>query len=178
MLYFNKKDIAKSGHVSEAMRSYCTASTQCRRQILMSIFSEVGGVDNPTFMHMCCDVCSDQCKCELCITSKVSLSKEDIEDFGEFSDLEVEKQCPLPIEKRKELKEKLMKVRADLVSEPSPFLVGADVLSGLTKTTINNIVNGCFKIKCKDDLNAFGITSIEFAAVVFDIVSEYCTEKS
>lgn len=57
----------------EAKRKYCTDTTQCRRQQLMVQFSETGNVATPVFMHMCCDVCAEQCVCELC-TVDVSLS--------------------------------------------------------------------------------------------------------
>ena len=66
-----------------------------------------------------------------------------------------------------------MYVRADLISEPTSILVGADILSGLTNTTVNAVVNSCLKIKTTEDVQAFGIISFDIATKVFDIVSEY-----
>ncbi len=92
----------------------------------MSIFNEAGSVDTPVFMHMCCDVCANQCKCEQC-TADVFLSEGDVEQFEELMDFELETQCTLTREKRKTFKDKLMHVRADLISEPTSVLVGADI---------------------------------------------------
>lgn len=77
ILYYNKMDIVKTGHVEETMRMYCMDNTQCRRGQLMKQFCESDSVDAPTLVHRCCDV---QCKCEVCGVD-VAISEQDIEGF-------------------------------------------------------------------------------------------------
>ena len=69
-------------------------------------------------------------------------------------------------------------MRADLISEPTAILVGADILSGLTKGAVNAIVKNCLDIKTVEDVQAFGITSFDFATKVFDIISEHLDASS
>lgn len=153
----------------ESMRMYCMDVTQCRHQQLMKQFCEFDVVESPTYMHMCCDVCADQCKCETC-TVDISISKEDIEQFECSSDVE---QHPYPLP-TKPLREKLLQMRRDIVnSEPTSLLLGADVLSGLTNTTIDMIVKNSMNIKDVRDVQTFGVTSFKFATVVYKIVSKY-----
>lgn len=128
-LYYNKRDIVKSGHVQESMRMYCMNVVQCRRQQLMKQFCEVDRIDTPEFMHMCCDLCAGKCKCPLC-TVNVSLSEKDVEQFEYCSDSDMEYQdvCTLSRTKSKKLQEKLLQLRQDIViSEPAAILVGPEI---------------------------------------------------
>ena len=49
ILYYNKRDIARSGHVNECMRIYCIDIAKCRRQQLTKQFSETGHIDSPEY---------------------------------------------------------------------------------------------------------------------------------
>ena len=176
VLYCNKTENVQDRHMQESMRSYCM-TMRCRRQQLMAQFNESGSVATPVYMHMCCDVCAEQCTCESCDVD-APLSKKEIEIFEHLSDAESNTECPnvLSIDQRQQLQEKLFKLRADLLStDPSCALVGAGILSGLTNKTIKLIVKNCLMIKTVEDVQSFGITSPEYATVVFKIVSEFST---
>ena len=95
ILYYNRRDIVRSGHVRDKMRMYCIDITQCRRQQLMKQFCESNHVDTPTFMHMCCDVCADQCKCETCTDKDVSISVENVDYCSD-----IVTKHPHPLEKK------------------------------------------------------------------------------
>ena len=110
--------------------------------------------------------------CETC-TTDVPLLKEDIELF---SDSEYHTECPytLPIDQSKQLHTKLLELRSDIIStDPATVLVGASVLSGLTNKTIKQIIQNCFTIKTVEDLQNFGITSPEYATLVFEVITTF-----
>ena len=102
---------------------------------------------------MCCDVCADQCKCETCTDKDVSISVENIDYCSD-----IVTKHPHPLEK-KLLQEKLLQIRSNIaISEPASVIVGADILSGLTKQTINMIVMNSQNIKSVEDLQSLGVT--------------------
>ena len=176
ILYYNKSDL-KSRHVNEAMRIYCIDITQCRRQQLMKQFCEFVHVETPSMMHLCCDVCAKECKCETSTIDVSLLPEEVLEEFEKGSDIEysdtelLSTNYSLSSRQKKCLRDKLLQLRRDIIiSEPASILVGAEILSGLTKTTIDVIVDNCTNIHNVDDLQKLGVTSFEFATTVYQII--------
>ena len=129
VLYYNSRDIANCGHVNEAMCSYCRNHMECRRLQLMKDFCESDAIDAPMVMHLCCDVCAGQCKCETCA---VHISQKDIEAFEHGNEVYTfQRSCVSPTTAA-ELRKRLMMVKTDIgSSEPASVLVGVDILSGL-----------------------------------------------
>lgn len=173
VLYYNSRDIMKSGHVNEAMHLYCTNLTKCRRLQLMKDFCESEAMDAPLFMHMCCDVCAGQCKCETCI---VHLSKNELEEFERDEVHILEHSCPSGSPTTAaQLREKLMLVKTDIASsEPASALVGADVLSGLTDSTIDRIVLNYENIDGIQDVQK--LVSVVSLDAVYQALLEYKAE--
>ena len=170
ILYYNKRDVARSGHVNESMRMYCIDIAKCRRQQLMKQFSETGHIDSPEHMHSCCDVCADQCVCEAC-TTDTTISRIGVELSTDCSSIDIDYPSILP-SYRKLLKKELMEVHENNLLEPASLLVGADILSGLTNSTIEMLIKNCSTIKSIQDVLSLGV-SPEFAAMVYEIVSKY-----
>ena len=76
ILYYAKKDFP---HTDELMRIYCANRLQCRRLLLMTPFCENRSIEKPKVLHMCCDVCAEQCKCASCFVIEATfMSEEDL----------------------------------------------------------------------------------------------------
>ena len=120
ILYYGKGDISVSGHLSEHMRTYCSNSTMCRRQLLLQQFSD-GEVESPAIKHKCCDVCAQHCKCGACdVDTTALLSEEEVQFFENCSDGEDSEETSISSKDMEKLKKKLMQFRQEIVDrDPS-----------------------------------------------------------
>ncbi len=171
-LYYNKVDISISGHVEESMRMYCTNSTMCRRKLLMSHFSETDYIESTKLMHSCCDVCENMCSCKEC-GRKIFSTELDVPLQIGLSDEKGESSEHASNNPKKDgtlLKKKIIQIRDNIIaSNPVSALVGADILSGLTKSNINKIIEKSTEIKNVEDIHELGI-AYEFAKQVYEII--------
>ena len=163
ILYYNKRDVARSGHVNESMRMYCIDITKCRRQQLMKQFSETGHIDSPEHMHSCCDVCADQCVCEAC-TTDTTISRIGVELSTDCSSTDIDYPSILP-SYRKLLKKRIDGSARKYFTRTCITSCRCWYLSGLTNSTIEMLIKNCSTIKSIQDVLSLGV-SPEFAAMV------------
>ena len=105
-------------------------------------------------------------------------SKEDTDKFELFDDSdtnqELKYQCTLSTSQNQQLFAMLLKLKQEIANtDPTSVLVGADVLSGLTKSTIKHVIENCSTITSVDELHDIGITSPECAASVLKLISDF-----
>ncbi|SMN01872.1 ATP-dependent DNA helicase RecQ [uncultured Candidatus Thioglobus sp.] len=179
VLYYNKRDIcdAVTCHVNDAIKAYCNNSAQCRRVLLMAIFSD-GIVDLPTSRHDCCDLCAFKCSCPTCnLAEDVSieeLSKME-KDLILFPDAPLSKAVEIEKAKQLELTFRLKELRDKLCSNASTdyLLVGPVICTGLSDTVIKDLVNSVHRLNTEDDVLSFGITSRVYCSPILQIINEY-----
>ena len=170
ILYYGKGDLS---HTNEEMRKYCINKVQCRRLMLMAPFCESGFDEKPKFLHMCCDLCGEQCKCTTCTIDH--LSKDDLAAFQDFPENQEDDidQYNLCCDKSRELYSKLMDLQSDVSTEPASVLVGPEILYGLSNSTLKSIVKNCLLLKGPEDVQSLGITSPVYAKLIYGIVSTF-----
>ena len=125
-------------------------------------------IRTPMYPHPCCHICASLCMCESC-----ALSTESLED-PEHHKTESK---PLNIPIKKTLKEQLLlhkqRMRANI--PPETALVGQDICTGITRQTVEAIVNNYSEIKCERDLLALGVTHIDYCRPILEIIKK-CTK--
>ena len=108
--------------------------------------------------------------CEGC-TTDTTISRIGVELLTDYSSIDIDYPSILS-SYRNRLKKELMEVHENILLEPASLLVGADILSGLTNSTIEMLIKNCSTIKSIQDVLSLGV-SPEFSAMVYEIVSKY-----
>ena len=68
LLYYNNRDIGRNRiGMQEDMREFCLSENIClRRLLLKSLDVDLDGHNSVKQLHLCCNVCEEQCKCSMC----------------------------------------------------------------------------------------------------------------
>lgn len=171
-LYYSKSDISKSSTISDGMKMYCSNVHLCRRKLLMKAFTHED-IECPTPLHACCDICTVNCKCDICGQS-VLLRVEELASFCE-DDVEVESSKSLPLQKQRDVKSALTNYRDRLCKVKGsdvPQLFGKEIMSGIPTSLIINIAKNCADVNCSSDLCNLGGMSKQQACEMFDIIKK------
>ena len=70
ILYYNSRDVSTNSKVNDSIRNYCMNHSKCRRKLLLKEFSVDCNIKSPQLLHLCCDVCSQRCMCETCLSNR------------------------------------------------------------------------------------------------------------
>ena len=149
MLYYNR-DIAKNSEITDEMRLYCGNTGYCMRKLLIKQFSD--DVECPLPVHMCCDICQQQCSCESCCPD-IEITEEELVIFSE-QDIRL---SPVPVKPTKSEQQKVKQMLKEILcratsSYPTPLFFGKEVISGITDSLIAQVANNCCNITCGEDL--------------------------
>ena len=181
ILYLSKAEQQKKDNVTVTpMIQYCTNTNKCRRVILMSEFAAEHHISQPHPLHNCCDICSQTCTCQSC---------QEMEFISEecFHEIQADIAHPLvipPVEPSKnishhaltEIKSKIVAYRNALCSSAKnednavTLLFGIEIATLLTDKLIDKIVAECMTVNKIEHLLSLGVSSMEQAVVIFDII--------
>ena len=64
VLYYNRHTSCSS-----SMSDYCSNSSRCRRDMIMSEFTDGATIARPSPCHLCCDICDKRCDCGECTSA-------------------------------------------------------------------------------------------------------------
>ena len=116
-------------------------------------------IASPNPLHLCCDVCARTCTCAECAMNK----EERMELDMPFQ--EQQSQCTTSVLTHTqciELTEKLQLLRDRTCAQTSQstayLLVGSEVCTGLSDSTIKRIITHIHSIKTQEDLFNLGVT--------------------
>jgi superfamily II DNA helicase RecQ len=70
ILYYNSLDVSTNSKVNDSIRNYCMNHSKCRGKLLLKEFSVDCNIKSPQLLHLCCDVCSQRCMCETCLSNR------------------------------------------------------------------------------------------------------------
>ena len=174
-LYYKKADLSGASHVTDLMQQYCTNSTECRRKLLMCLFSD-DALSLPTYMHQCCDICELLCTCDVC---NPSITTPDLVTTNLICHSQRQGQSNSPTAtvqiNKKEFRAKLVCYRTELANnaQPAMLLVGIDVLTGLTNACIDAIVENAHQISSPKDLLHLGVTSHEYCEPILMYIRNF-----
>lgn len=174
VLYYHGIDISKTA-TDNKMRAYATSDT-CRRMILQEHFTPDVRNTLPVFpKHLCCDICATSCECLNCPSFHVSLLtdlQEDIELCAAVSKCEL-MSCHIVSEfQRNKLHDKLKEYRESCLVNNVPSLLNVGILSGLSDSLIDSIVNNVHYIGNIEDLMSEYIFDNNLARSVMSIIDE------
>jgi ATP-dependent DNA helicase RecQ len=156
------------------MHEYCTNSTSCRRQLLMSHFSTATSfpISSINPMHNCCDVCESHCSCDKChpILFMDEVQLELVEDSISVAS-SFDFTAPIPQAMKKTFRLKLHEYRASLIESPIPSLmIGAELLTGLSDELIEEIIENSQQITAITDLMEMGVYSHDMSIHIFQLI--------
>ena len=172
ILYYSAHDIAANSRVDESIRAYCRNNVECRRKLLISQFSADSIVTAPTLNHLCCSVCEQQCSCTKCST--------DCKEGMDTSCINPEEESPLLHPAPNQivvdmLQQQLEECHDDLYARSSEevALVGADICTGLSKSTFLSIAKNYMSIKQEADLMNYGVSRMDVHICVHNILKKF-----
>lgn len=142
----------------------CEKFSACSSRVqLMGQFCDQD-IRTPTYLHLCCDICASLCMCENC----ASLTQEHPEQHTTESK-------PLNLAIKKKLKEQLLlhKQRMWANIPPETALIGQDICTGVTRQTVEAIVNSYSEIKCEHDLLVLGVSHVVYCGPILEILKKY-----
>ena len=174
VLYYNKHSQCKSS----SMKEYCSNTTTCRRELLMSEFIEnAESIAKPLPLHACCDICEHLCICDECQQAKF-IPPELLPEF----DSEPLNDIPIPrlsSEIKHSLQTQLKDYRASMCpsqhSVPS-MMIGIELLTGLSDQLIDDITDSAsyYQIKDVETLMNMGVGSRAMAADILTLINTVC----
>lgn len=174
VLYYHGIDISKTA-TDNKMRAYATSDT-CRRMILQDHFTPDVRNTLPVFpKHLCCDICATTCECLNCPSFHVSLLtdlQEDIELCAAVSKCELMSCHILSEFQRNKLHDKLKEYRESCLVNNVPSLLNVGILSGLSDSLIDSIVNNVHYKGNIEDLMSEYIFDNNLARSVMSIIDE------
>jgi hypothetical protein len=173
VLYYHGIDISKTA-TDDMMRSYATTET-CRRALLEEYFTPDTKSSPVSPKHLCCNNCIKTCECLNCPTLHDSLLNDLEEDIALCSAVA---KCGLVVFhtetelQRTRIRAKLMEYRETFVEASVPSLLNVDLLTGLSLSMIESIVNNVQYISGVDDLLSDYIFDRCLAKSVMCIIDE------
>ena len=171
ILYSNKHSIS-----TNSMKAYCVNTEICRRQLLMSEFTENKSelIDRPTPLHLCCDVCEKTCNCDEC--KCVSSILPEVLTELESESFDYETSSTISRELKNKLYHQLLEYRLSLCPSQhstASLMIGTDLLTGLSNQLLQDIVDKCTLVKDASTLLNMGVGSYDMALDILIIIRNF-----
>lgn len=155
--------------ISEGMKSYCKNKSICRRKLLLNEFGETPTLLNP--MHLCCDICSSNCKCKDICNNNMFFDVF-YEIYFDKDETNVYKKMTLSDNARNELRNKLYLLRKQKTSNISAIHTSVDIISGFPYQAIEEIVDSAKRDYQLSDMEETSILDNSIFPMVKQVIDE------